>query len=725
MGIYAPGSQILCHYMVNKEGMDPDDFGWRMVDEDHSALVRERNLDGVVETAKNIVSQTFLKAGNFSPRMLYGYEDDFMDEFFKFRDISYSVYTSLEDRTSAMYKSIVEFHYSINADDPILGHLAGKEYEDLSDDEMCEELLYIAPFFEVLGVHLGEIEPFEYGSFDPEKGILDKLREYRTNELSRKDENVAFLTNERKDIKEDISGEDAAFQGIEYSVEDGKVIIQKYNGDDDHLVIPKTIDGVPVKVVKKLGIFANKNVNKLTICGDLEMIDNAAFSCFESLWDATFLGKIDWVGAHIFANTFVRKTIEYGVEYYAVNENPYYMVNSYKTCGNNVVNLEKGTKIICKNAFITSGIEFINMPDVETIGERAFASCENLKVVNLSQKLRYLGEGAFSNCSKLEEIFVNAETIPTHAFAFCDRLKTIKFGADVKKIEEEAFFYSDLREFVLPESIQEFSTNLFGMDSILKELYLPGNRKWKDVTTGVIYEAETMMVPEAAANVVASNPDSTLVVIGESEKHDKVSELEAKKMGLDMWEHFSTGEYLLNSLDADPEMFIMPKYVGGREVEAIGASAIMDKKNLKGVFLCGSWNKIGAHFLSDCENVRFVNIEGTVNTIGRGCFDNCKHLLTTVNGVTYGNINGNPYYVVVSVDKDKTKVIVNEDAVVVSMYAFEESKVEVVTLPNVAFVAKGAFCECKSLKEIGASRKCVFDDGWNYNSANGVKIVRW
>lgn len=70
-------------------------------------------------------------------------------------------------------------------------------------------------------------------------------------------------------------------------------------------------------------------------------------------------------------------------------------------------------------AFYFSSVESIVIPDTVTeIGNLAFAKCENLAEVTLSEGLKTIGRNAFGGCTALKEIEIpaSAEEIAENAF---------------------------------------------------------------------------------------------------------------------------------------------------------------------------------------------------------------------------------------------------------------------------------------------------------------------
>ena len=127
-------------------------------------------------------------------------------------------------------------------------------------------------------------------------------------------------------------------------------------------------------------------------------------------------------------------------------------------------------KEIGKQAFAHSGLEKINLENVEKIGDFAFYNCENLKEAELSS-VKEIGEYAFAN-SGLEKINLeNIEKIGNSAFIGCKNLKEIVLPPSVKEIGEEAFADSGLEKISL-KNIEKIGDHAFIGCKNLKEAAL-------------------------------------------------------------------------------------------------------------------------------------------------------------------------------------------------------------------------------------------------------------
>lgn len=146
---------------------------------------------------------------------------------------------------------------------------------------------------------------------------------------------------------------------------------------------------------------------------------------------------------------------------------------SVKSIGNSAFNSAlslkkidvKTVEEIGGNAFESSIIQHIDLPNVKIINDYAFARCKELKTVNFSNKLEYICRYAFYECYNLESITIpdSIKGIGDGAFQNCINLKTFRFPKKIKlgtnifegcnKLKE--IIFDDVEEVNFYESIED------------------------------------------------------------------------------------------------------------------------------------------------------------------------------------------------------------------------------------------------------------------------------
>lgn len=140
------------------------------------------------------------------------------------------------------------------------------------------------------------------------------------------------------------------------------------------------------------------------------------------------------------------------------------------------VQLADGTEEIGRQAFLSSGVQKIRIPDsVQTIGYSVCAHCERLQYAQLPRGLGCVPERAFAGCEALREMQLPEEvhTIESAAFAGCTSLAAIEMPGSVREIQPEAFLECDaLTEVSLPDGAS-MDTDAFAGCTALSRVRLP------------------------------------------------------------------------------------------------------------------------------------------------------------------------------------------------------------------------------------------------------------
>ena len=198
---------------------------------------------------------------------------------------------------------------------------------------------------------------------------------------------------------------------FEYQIQDESVIITAYNGIEENVVVPETIEELPVTAIGQWAFSRNNDLLQVTLPDTVTSLGMEAFSyCrnLESVQLSAFLTQVE------------------GYAFYGCNR-----------------------------------LGEINLPDTVTeIGDYAFASCLSLTQVTLPPELTTLAEGTFFDCGSLETVVIgNAVTeLKARCFERCDSLTRIHIPASVKAIAENTFIYcGSLEEFTVDADNENFA----------------------------------------------------------------------------------------------------------------------------------------------------------------------------------------------------------------------------------------------------------------------------
>lgn len=140
-----------------------------------------------------------------------------------------------------------------------------------------------------------------------------------------------------------------------------------------------------------------------------------------------------------------------------------------------------------KSAFTASGVESVSMSDaVNAVGEGAFSNCSKLKSAVLPKGLRELKKSLFSGCSALEAISIpdSVKTLGEGVFSGCAALKEVKIPGEVTVIPKNAFSGCAALESVsIPASVTAIKEAAFDGCTALKNVtFLGKDDEWSQVT---------------------------------------------------------------------------------------------------------------------------------------------------------------------------------------------------------------------------------------------------
>lgn len=332
-------------------------------------------------------------------------------------------------------------------------------------------------------------------------------------------------TTSKSDIStESIFVESKSNDAYKYDLYTDHVVITKYTGKDEAVVIPQTIEGQPVTVLGEDSFKSNKTMTSVTIpetvteigvnafgfCNGLtdiqipssvRILNVGAFKYCENLENIAFSGNIEIIERNVFQDTKWEKNLPDGLTY--IDKVLY--VYKGEMPQNTKIDIKEGTVSVGGGAFYNegdnyenlvavtfpdtlttlseyafygcSGLTSIKLPDsVTTFGNGVFFDCFGLTSVELSANLKTFGEGAFSQCNSLTSITIpeGATEISESMFYGCDGLSDIDIPNSVKSIGRKAFaFCKDLKDVTIPEGVECIETEAFYACTNLKHISLP------------------------------------------------------------------------------------------------------------------------------------------------------------------------------------------------------------------------------------------------------------
>ncbi len=275
-----------------------------------------------------------------------------------------------------------------------------------------------------------------------------------------------------------------------YTISDNQVTITGLNDQTiTDLVIPDTIEDLPVTAIKAGAFNGCSQIKSITVPNTVTSIGKSAFKGTNpTKVSLPFVGKSktaysDWervfgyVFGFIIDNTYILSDATTQYYYYPDHGNAsfyhYYIPKTIKE----VIITE--AKVIPKNAFCNcSWIESIKSNQATIIGDSAFSDCSSLSIVEIPDTLDTIGSHAFDNCSALKNVDFpdSLKTIDSYAFNNCSALASVEFPDSLETIGTYAFNNcSALTSIELPDSLETIGTYAFKDCSAIKSVQLSDN----------------------------------------------------------------------------------------------------------------------------------------------------------------------------------------------------------------------------------------------------------
>jgi hypothetical protein len=426
-------------------------------------------------------------------------------------------------------------------------------------------------------------------------------------------------------------------------ISNGGVTITGYNGIGGDIVVPASIDGLPVTEIGYLA-FYNRAVTAARLPSTIVKIaDFAFYRC--PLTYANVPAGVRSIGKEAFARCSPLTSIDVEAD------NP-----SYSAHDGMLFTKDMGTLLQCP----AGKPDAVDLPDnVTEIAPFAFEGCSKITTVHLPARIARIGEGAFSACyglltltadsgnehyssidgvlfdkaastllqypaGKSGEVVIPASVvnIGTQAFAGCFRLTTATIPFGVQRIEAGAFFEcSNLSTIQLPTSLIAIGAQVFDGCGSLMGIDIPqgvveigqGAFNW---CGSLGYATIPASVTSMGAYIFHGCTSLTLVSVDEANPI------------------FAMNDGLLLSKDGTQ----LIKCPGGR-VGIVNVPAGVTSVDGNAFFLCGkvtvitlpsSVTAVGGRAFDGCSQLAGVSLSPSMEIICEGLFNNCVRLTEIV-----------------------------------------------------------------------------------------------
>lgn len=291
---------------------------------------------------------------------------------------------------------------------------------------------------------------------------------------------------------------------------------------------------------------------------------------------------------------------------------------AFRNCGKVDTLIITSDGNIGNEAFYASGIQYLYVNNIGSIGDEAFEGCTILNSVILGDSVKSLGIDAFRGCYELKEIIIpsSIEVIGKSCFYDCVSLESAVLGDRVRELNDSTFYQcKKLQEIVIPSSVETIGAYCFYDCSNLKRAII--NNNLKIIKSSAFRRCASL----SEINLPKSITSIASYVFKDCSQLSNVI-IEDRTTVLKLGSNNSSPLFADCPLDS--------VYIGGQIVyntsQNYGYSPFYRNNSLRTIVITNQEEQIYENEFYGCSNLKNVMIGDGVKSIGNYAFSGCSSL---------------------------------------------------------------------------------------------------
>lgn len=261
-----------------------------------------------------------------------------------------------------------------------------------------------------------------------------------------------------------------------YTNRHNSISITGFSGNVVDLVIPDTINALPVAAIETGAFRGRQELKSVTLPNSVTSIGGHAFDGCTGLKSVTLPDNVTSVGDWAFLKCTSLTNVVIGNSVTNFGSFTFYNCSALSrvTIGNRVTSIGELAFYACNS------LASVTIPDsVRNIGYEAFWNCRSLTNVIIGQGVTSIEESAFFGCTRLNSVSIgnSVTNIGASAFGACNSLTKAPLPASVRNIGELAFNNcTNLTSVTLPNSVKTIGASAFAGCTRLATVTFEGNK---------------------------------------------------------------------------------------------------------------------------------------------------------------------------------------------------------------------------------------------------------